>query len=140
MGWWRIDPATGHAAEGVASALSRPPDFVLLNAVPGADDAAGACYLGDGPSDMVSTMPAEVAGILGGPAPWSAGEVRELFLHGCVPPGVGVDVAPKLRAAVDEFWGDIDGCYEDDWGRPAGSAERRWICEELASRLARIAR
>jgi hypothetical protein len=137
MGWWRIDPETGFPAEGAASALSRPPDFVLLNAVPGTDDVSGACYLGDGPSDMVSTMPAEVTGILGGPVPWSAEQVRDLFLRGRVPPGVEAIVARKLRVAVDEFWADIDGCYEDDWDRPAGPAERRWICEELVDRLLR---
>jgi hypothetical protein len=137
MGWWRIDPETGYPAENAASSLSRPPVFVLLNAVPGVDDESGACYLGDGPSDMVSTIPAEVAGILGGPASWSAGEVRELFLSGRVPPGVGAELARKLRAAVDEFWADIDGCYEDDWDRPAGPVARRWICEELVSRLVR---
>jgi hypothetical protein len=34
MGWWRIDPESGNPAEDTASAMSRPPDFVLLNAVP----------------------------------------------------------------------------------------------------------
>jgi hypothetical protein len=137
MGWWRIDPESGLPAAGAASALSRPPDFVLLNAVPGVDAEAGACYLGDGPSDMVSTMPAAIAGITGGPASWSADQVRDLFLRARIPAGVGAKAAGALRAAAREFWADIDGCYEDDWDRPARPAERRWICEELVDRLVR---
>jgi hypothetical protein len=53
-GWWRIDPKTGKPLEQERSKLSRPPDFVLLNAVPGVDDSADASYLGDGPGDMVA--------------------------------------------------------------------------------------
>ena len=59
MGWYRIDPATGKAAKEGHSKLSRPPEVVLLNAVPGVDDDEAHCYLGDGPWDMASTLRGE---------------------------------------------------------------------------------
>jgi hypothetical protein len=137
MGWWRIDPQTGMTLEGASSALSRPPEFVLLNAVPDVDDEAGACFLGDGPSDMVSTLPNEVAAIAKDAGSWSADQVRELFLHGRVPAGVGPKQASELQHVVEAFWADINGCYEDEWERPALPDEKKWICEEAVDRLTR---
>jgi hypothetical protein len=119
--------------EGSSSSLSRPPDFVLLNAVPGVDDDAEACYLGDGPSDMVSTLPGEVAEVVG--RSWSADEVRRLFLESRLPAGIGATEGKELRSIVQAFWDDIDGCYEDSWERGALPAEKRWVCEEAVARL-----
>lgn len=135
MGWWRINPKTGMPLEGASSALSKPPDMVLLNAVPGVDDQAGACYLGDGPSDMVSTMPDEIDGIAGDDVDWTPEAVRALFSKGQAPAGVGPKMAASLRQAVKAFWDDIDSCYEDDWDRTALPAEKRWICEEVVERM-----
>lgn len=119
------------------SSLSREPDFVLLNSVPGADNADDACYLGDGPSDMISTMPGELAAIVGPAASCSADDLRALFEHSRVPAGVNADQAAQLEASIKSFWAGIDGCYEDDWDRPALPAERRWIAEEAVGRIVR---
>lgn len=134
MGWWKIDPRTGAPARDARSALSRPPDFVLLNAVPGVDDEETACYLGDGPWDMASTVPGEIGAVVGDASRVSDDQLRDLLLRRVVPPGVGgagSDAGVALLRVVDEFWADIDSCYEDDWERPAGPAERRWICENV---------
>jgi hypothetical protein len=44
MGWHKIDPKTGKPAKNSPSALSQPPDFVLLNAIPGVDDNEIDCW------------------------------------------------------------------------------------------------
>ena len=134
MGWWPIDPQTGQYVEGKASSLSKPPEFVLLNAVPGADDEEGANYLGDGPSDMVSTLPKELADITDCSG-WSADDIRRLFLQDKSPPQVAPEVADQLREVVAAFWKDINWCYEEDWERGATAAEKYWICEEIVSRV-----
>src|SRR5262249_23082832 len=130
-----INPETGEPLRGATSSLSRPPEFVLLNAVPGVDGSEGACYLGDGPSDMVSTLPAEFAAIVGPHVSWSAAQISTLFLNGRVPHGVGARAKAQLKKAVKAFWADIDDCYDFDWERPALPAEKRWICEEAVERL-----
>lgn len=92
MGWWRIDPETGMPA-GAPSRLSRPPEFVLLNAVPGADDDAVAPYLGDGPWDLAADTARQIETVLGAARQLSEDEVRRLLLEHLVPPGVE-DMAP----------------------------------------------
>ncbi len=64
MGWWRIDPETGMPLANSPSALSKPPDFVLLNVAPGVDDDTEASYLGDGTWDMASKLPSELQWLL----------------------------------------------------------------------------
>jgi hypothetical protein len=132
MGWWKIDPETGMPAKDARSALSRPPEFVLLNAVPGVDDDEAACYLGDGPWDLASTVPDEVEAVTGAALSLSKEQLRDLLLRRAVPPSVAAgrpEIGARLLQVVDAFWKDIDGIYEDDWGRPARPAEQRWVCE-----------
>jgi len=134
MGWHRIDPKTGEPVKGGHSALSKPPDFVLLNAVPGIDDNDADCYLGDGPWDMASSVPGEIEEATGGELEFSDNQVRELLFKRVVPASAGGErsaIGVKLLAIVDAFWKDIDSCYEDDWDRPAKPAEKRWICENV---------
>jgi hypothetical protein len=134
MGWHKIDPKTGAPAKDAHSKLSQPPDFVLLNAVPGADDNDADCYLGDGPWDMASTVPAEIKEVIGDLSQLSDEQIRELLLRRVVPSSVGgdkSDIGVKLLHVVDAFWSDIDSCYEDDWDRPAKPDEKRWICENV---------
>jgi hypothetical protein len=139
MGWHKIDPRTGAPAKDAHSAVSQPPDFVLLNAIPGVDDNESDFYLGDGPWDMASTMPREIAAVTGSGLQLSEEQIRDLLLRRVVPPGLGgerSDIGVKLLRLVDAFWKDIDSCYEDDWERPAKPAEKRWICENvIACRL-----
>jgi hypothetical protein len=141
MGWWKIDPDSGAPAKDAHSALSRPPDFVLLNAVPGVDGEDAAFYLGDGPWDMASTVPAEIESVIGVAPRLSDDQIRDLLLRRVVPPdiaGGGPEIVAKLLQVVDALWKDIDGCYKEDWERPARPAEKRWVCEYvLASRKAR---
>jgi hypothetical protein len=136
MGWWQIEPATGKPKEDARSALSEPPDFVLLNAVPGIDGDEAACYLGDGPWDMASTLPDEILAAVG-PVAWSEEQVRDLFLTKSAPPDLGFSARQieQLHQIVDNFWKDIDFCYEDDWERPARASERHWIGEDVVRRL-----
>ena len=128
MGWWPIDPATGMPVEDASSSLSQPPDFVLLNAVPGVDDDAEVSYLGDGPWDMASTLPAELAAAMGGPLTWSAEEIQGLFLEDRIPAGAE-GKADELRAIVSAMWRDVDSCYEDDWERPSNASEKKWVLQ-----------
>jgi hypothetical protein len=128
MGWWKIDPQTGKPVKDARSALGRAPESVLLNAVPGVDDEAAACYLGDAPWDIASTVPKKLAAATDGARALSDDQLRDLFLRRAVPPGVA-EAAAQLLRVVDAFWSDIDGCYEDDWERPARPAEKRWVCE-----------
>lgn len=132
MGWYRIDPNTGKPLKDGDSKLSRPPDFVLLNAVPGVDDEESACYLGDGPWDMASTMPAEIKAVTGEVLSLSDEQLRDLLLRRVVPPSIAgspSEIGARLLQVTDAFWRDIDSCYKDDWGRPARPAEKRWVCE-----------
>ena len=132
MGWWKIDPRTGAPAKDAHSALSKPPDFVLLNAVPGVDDNEADCYLGDGPWDMASSLPEEIEAATGAVLRLSDEQIRDLLLRCVVPRGVGgkrSDIGVKLLQVVDAFRKDINSCYEEDWERPARPAEMRWICE-----------
>ncbi len=85
MGWWKIDPNTGGPAEDGQSKLSQPPDFTLLNAVPGVDDEENATYLGDGPLDMASTLLDELDSVLGGRFQMSGDEFRALFSSALCP-------------------------------------------------------
>jgi hypothetical protein len=138
MGWWRIDPETGMPAEGARSKLSRPPEFVLLNAVPGVDDEAEAYYLGDGPWDMAAAAANDVGQLLGAAPRPSDDELRRLFLERVLPAALaGLDSrsADRLLQVVDEMWKDVDGCYEDDWERPARPAEKKWVCEYAVDSL-----
>ena len=132
MGWWKIDPETGMPAKDSHSALSRPPDFVLLNAVPGVDDDDAACYLGDPPWDLASTIPGEVEAVTGAALSLSDEQLRDLLMRRVVPPSV-IDARPEIEARLlqvaDLFWQDIDELYEDDWGRAARPAEKRWVCQ-----------
>src|SRR4051812_43108682 len=128
MGWWRIDPETGEPLKEGHSKLSRP-DLVLLNAVPGVDNEEEACYLGDGPWDMASTMPAEIKAATGDALRLSDEQLRDLLLRRVVPPGASTEIGAQLLQGVSAFWKDIDSCYEDDWERPARPAEQRWVCE-----------
>ena len=134
MGWHKIDPETGKPAKNAPSALSQPPDFVLLNAVPGVDDHETNCYLGDGPWDMASTLPSEIEAVTRDVLQLSDEQIRDLLLRRVVPASVGgerSDLGSKLLQVVDAFWKDIDSCYDDDWQRPARPAEKRWICENV---------
>src|SRR5262249_32203518 len=128
MGWWRIDPETGKPLKEGRSRLSRPPGFVLLNAVPGVDQDEEAHYLGDGPWDMVASTVDEIGGLIISMQRPSADEVRKLFLDRVIPQGfvrLNSEAAESLLRAVDELWKSVDWCYEDDWERPARPAERR---------------
>src|SRR5262245_19290253 len=118
MGWWKIEPETGMPAKDSRSTLSRPPEFVLLNAVPGADDDDAPCYLGDGPWDMASTVPEEVDNVTGTDFLLSAAELRDLLLQRVVPSRLidaRLELSARLLQVVDAFWNDIDDCYEYDW-------------------------
>jgi len=134
MGWWRIEPETGMPARESSSKLSRPPDFVLLNAVPGIDDEEEAHYQGDGPWDMAYSASDVIKKVLGARQLPTVEETRELFLNRTVPTSLA-ELADPLLQAVDEMWKDVDWCYEDDWGRPARPAERRWVAEYAVWRL-----
>jgi hypothetical protein len=132
LGWWRIDPETGKPAKDARSQLSRPPEFVLLNAVPGVDDDAEASYLGDGPWNVAEDMAREIKSAIGPQRPLSEEEARLLLLERRIPASFAdadVWAGSGLLAIVDEMWKYVDECYLDDWGRPARSAERRWVCE-----------
>src|SRR5947209_3601707 len=86
MGWHRIDPETGMPLEGGHSKLSRPPEFVLLNAVPGADDDEdGDHFLGDGPWDMASSAVQKVEALIGSTPRPTEDEADRLFLERVLP-------------------------------------------------------
>ena len=85
---------------------------------------------------MASTLPDEVATVVGPGFVWSADQVRELFLQDRIPPGIGGPNASILRKVVEAFWADIDTCYDDDWERKALPSEKRWICEGIVEQFA----
>jgi hypothetical protein len=132
MGWWRIDPDTGKPLKKGRSKLSRPPDFVVLNAVPGVDDSADAHYLGDGAWDMVDDTVRQVKELIGEAPRLSEDEARRLFMDRVIPPslvGLGPEAAQRLLQIVEMMWADLDDCYDWDWGRPPRPAEKKWLCE-----------
>src|SRR5262245_37453256 len=102
MGWYQIDPATGKALQGKPSSLSRPPDFVLLNAVPGADDEENACYLGDGPWDMGISLLDEMRALLPAGEQLSPDEARALLLKQRIPARLKAKTS-DLRKTVKAF-------------------------------------
>jgi hypothetical protein len=138
MGWWQIDPETGKPAQDFRSKLSKPPDFVLLNAVPGVDDKRDAHYLGDEPWDMAETMVSELQKLFSGvPRPFEE-EIRRLLLDRLIPTslaGLDTESTDHLLQSVDEMWKDVDYFYQEDWGRPSHTAEKKWICEFAIRRL-----
>jgi hypothetical protein len=139
MGWWQIDPLTGEPAREQHSKLSRPPDFVLLNAVPGVDDAEEAHYMGDGPWDMVYLGVNRIKELLGVDQQLTADEARALVLNRTIPAslaGLTPESATHLLLLIDEMWKNVDWCYQDDWGRPARTAEKRWVGEYAVNSLA----
>jgi hypothetical protein len=139
MGWWKIDPETGYPLKEGHSRLSRPPEFVLLNAVPGVDDDEEAHFLGDSPWDMVADAVNQIKRLHISEQRLSADEVRKLFLDRVVPPTLTTpkrENGDSVLRIVDELWKDVDWCYQETWERPARPAERRWICEDAVERLA----
>src|SRR5262249_811118 len=142
MGWWPIDPETGECVKDARSRLSRSPEFVLLNAVPGVDASESTHYLGDGPLDMAYSLSCEIKELLSNtqpPAPLpTKAEATKLFMDRVLPPnrsGLGVETTERLLQLVDETWADVDECYEFDWDRAARPAERKWVCEYAVQRL-----
>jgi hypothetical protein len=132
VGWWRIDPESGKPAKDARSRWSRPPEFVLLNAVPGVDDDADASYLGDGPWNVAEDMARAIESAMGAHGRLSEAEARLLLMERRIPaafPESDVWALSRLLALVDEMWKYVDECYLEDWGRPARAAERRWVCE-----------
>ena len=142
MGWWPIDPETGECVQGARSELSRSPEFILRNAVPGVDDSDSTHYLGDGPLDMAYSLSGEVKELLANtqpptPLPTKA-EATKLFIDRVLPPslsGLGAETTERLLQLVDETWADVDDCYEFDWDRAARPAERKWVCQYAVQRL-----
>src|SRR5262245_32443543 len=131
MGWWRIDPETGMPAKDAASRLSRPPEVVFPNALPGVDGDSQAHYLGDSARGFAADTARQGQALLGPAESLSAGEGRRLFLDR-VPPerlrGSGPKAA-KLLQIVEAMWADVDDVYQEEWGRPTRAAERRWVGE-----------
>jgi hypothetical protein len=141
MGWWRIDPATGKPAEDAPSKLSRPPEFTLLNAVPGVDDDDAAHYLGDAPWNTVFSHVGDIEKLIAGSARPSETEARRLFVGRVLPPSLErlpADTRRTILRVIEEMWADVDGCYDDDWERPATPAEKRWVGEYAVRRLANV--
>jgi hypothetical protein len=144
MGWWKIDPATGKPLKESCSALSRPPDFMLLNAVPGVDNKAGAHYLGDAPWDFAGSFVHELKQVLGEWPVISVGDAEKFFSSGALPKSFGLEAptAKDLQVRVKRFWQEIDELYRDEWDRRATEAEKRWIrdyaCHDLVDPPSRL--
>src|SRR5262249_46773286 len=122
------------------SALSRPPDFVLLNAVPGVDDNEASYYLGDGPWDTAADVADQIAPVMGPVGGISEEEARAMVMERVLPTSLAEldpETTNRLVQIVDAFWKTVDQCYEFDWGRTARPAERRWVCEYAVERLCR---
>jgi hypothetical protein len=136
MGWWRIEPETGMPAKGAHSKLSQPPDFVLLNAVPGVDDDAEAHYLGDSPWDLAADTARQIQALLGSSRCPVGQEARRLLLDRAAPQGIGEPHATQLLQLVEAMRRDVDECYQEVWGRPMRPAEWRWVCEYAVQSLA----
>jgi hypothetical protein len=136
MGWWKIDPATGEALQDSASALSRPPDFVLLNALPGVDDEAGSHYLGDTNYDFAMSLAGELRPLFDGRAAPAPDELRDLLLYGIAPSEWPVPLVEQAFARNDALWADLDSVYQEDWQRAATDAEKRWTAEHVVRSFA----
>lgn len=136
MGWWQIDSDTGKPAEAHSN-LSRPPEFTLLNAVPGVDDDA-AHFLGDGPWDMAASCVDKLRKVIGDSQHLSDDEAWRLFSKRILPDAMQSwpeEARRRVLQLIEEMWANVDGCYEDDWERTARPAERRWIAEYAVRRL-----
>jgi hypothetical protein len=141
MGWWKIDPETGKPATDGHSKLSNPPDFVLLNAVPGADDEVDAHFLGDGPWDMAYSAAQEMKKHFPGVVRLSQQALTKLLMGGVMPPDIvraGPPVVSNVSQTIKEFWADVDWCYQDSWERPARPAERKWVCDYFLEKIDRF--
>jgi hypothetical protein len=141
MGWWKIDPETGVPATDGRSKLSNPPDFVLLNAVPGVDDESEAHYLGDGPWDMAYSTAQDMKKLFPGIERLSEQVLTTLLMDGLIPPalaGAGTQTVDDVLQAVQQFWDEIDWCYRESWERPARAAERRWVCKEFLEEVTKF--
>jgi hypothetical protein len=119
MGWWRIDPETGMP---VPSGGENPED-------------AGACYAGDTPCDAVSYSVDDLQEVLGEDEEFSPEEAASLVFDRVVPDWVDPAKAADVLRVVDEMWAEVDGCYEEDWGRKARPPERRVAGEEAVRYL-----
>lgn len=138
MGWWQIDPQTGKPVTGGNSRLSRSPDFVLPNAVPGVDNDEKAHYLGDDPWDFGYSAAKKIEGLLAGMPRPSEDELRQLLLDRMIPQRFGQlkpETVANLIQAVDELWKNVDWVYEEDWQRPVLPAEKRWVWEYAVRRF-----
>jgi hypothetical protein len=105
--------------------LGVEPDLVVLNAVPGADDAEGAHYLGDGPADMAPDTARQMDELLGPGARLSAEGARRLLRERAAPRKAPAGARRGLLEIADARWPDIDDCYDFDRDRPARPAEWR---------------
>src|SRR5689334_23137400 len=112
MGWWKIDPKTGEPLKDSHSAVSTP-EVAVLNAIPGVDDDEQTCYLGDGPWDMASTLPAELIAATDAVTHLTRRQIRDLLLRKVVPASLN-GFRTALFKVIDAFWADIDSCYQDD--------------------------
>jgi hypothetical protein len=131
MGWWPINPETGKPTNA-PSRLSQVDSLVLLNAVPGIDDDAAAHYLGDPPWDLAADTARMIQIVLENKRPLSEVEARRLLLNRQPPSGaesLEETELVQLLQITDVLWRDVDACYQEDWGRPARPAERRWVAE-----------
>jgi hypothetical protein len=128
MGWYRIDPKTGKPLG--QSKLSKP-DVALLNALPGVDDDAAACYFGDGPWDMISVSVGILKKVAGKRA-IPADDIRLLFAEEMVPPSLAdlsdADCETILKE-INALWKDLHDCYADDWDRGPNADEKKHLVE-----------
>src|SRR5260221_13668475 len=117
MGWWQFDPETGSPVVGVKGDQGEPH------------------YAGDGPWDVVNDYSDQIADLLGDATPPSEDDARRLIIDRAVPSGLPTKVGRRVVELVDEFWTEIDACYEDDWERPALAGEKTWCGERFAERI-----
>ncbi|MGC4005835.1 MAG: hypothetical protein QM811_23035 [Pirellulales bacterium] len=133
MGWWKIDPATGKPL-GENSTLSSP-EMRLLNAVPGVDARPGDHYQGDAPWDIAAQTVAELTAACGNARPLTGEELRKLLAEQVCPGDYDDATAGALLTTAAAFRQDLDGVYDDDWGRPATPEETRWTIESAVQRF-----
>lgn len=133
MGWWKIDPETGMPTKDT-SKMSKP-GSVILNAIPGVDDDADACYTGDAPWDYAVDAAGQLRGLLGESAAFSGEEASRLFLDRIAPAWVDAGEVSEVLRIVDGLWSDIDDLYEEDWERKARPVEKRVVVDQVARAL-----